>query len=201
MNKELFDNLRKLAKTPESFWPQLNVEKDKANDTNKTPYAGHSILDPVPGTPHPIQGNVFTHAPSDCTKSLNSQISNQMINNAKRKVITKTIDVAISSTAATREYTLDYKGYSKIIGYYIVYSSLGGLSSTGWKAGLSDGTRTILDLTTLDHFLATTGVAPKDRWHAEAEIGLPASKLVVSMANNATLGSAASFDVIAVLEE
>jgi len=113
-----------------------------------------------------------------------------MENKPNIKTITKTIDLAALSTASTREFKHDFgKEYKTIVGYYALLLQAGGLTTDRLKLGISDGNRTIIDPTGIDHFTINQSVAIKDRFYKDEPIDLPGGFINISLENSVAVGA------------
>lgn len=104
------------------------------------------------------------------------------------KTITKTIEIAVNSVATKREFKHEFGvEYKEVVGYYALLLQNGGLTTDKIKLGLSEGTRTIIDPTGINHFTVGQEVAIKDRFYKDEPILTPGGYINVSIDNLAAV--------------
>jgi len=170
-------------KTPEEYWPATEhaavnqAKKNNAeNSSNKQPSENNTI--------------------NQKTSEMNTNIPCE-----KTKIISKTIELATAMAAGTRT-TISTLGteYKRVLGYYMLQTSLGGLTAGEVKVGIGDGTRTVMENTNIDHYTASTSVPPNERFIKDI-IDLPAGKLEFALETDATTSSALEIQVIMKVEK
>jgi hypothetical protein len=176
MNTDLEKGLKNL-RTPESFWPPQN--------TSTTPASSDPPLTNNINQGQQMPGN-------QTKKAMDCKVIRHIV---------KTIDVANGTVAGTYSSTLSFgKEVKRILGYYAIVTSLGGLTIAQIKLGLADKTRTIIDPIQLEHYTVSTAVPIGKRFFTEEPIELNGGDLVVSIVNSATFSSAFQVQIIAKCE-
>lgn len=106
------------------------------------------------------------------------------------KTITKTIEIPALSVAAKREFKHEFGNEYKVVGgYYALLLNSGGLTTDKIKLGISEGTRTIIDPTGIDHFTVGKEVAIKDRFYKDEPIEIPGGYVNILIENTAAVGA------------
>ena len=109
---------------------------------------------------------------------------------SKLKTVTKTIEIPINSVAAKRELKHEFGvEYKKVKGYYLQLLNNGGLTNDKIMVGLSEGTRTIIDPTGINHFLVGQDVAIKDRFYKDEPVVIPGGYINVLIENTVAVGA------------
>lgn len=163
--------------TPEGMWPNMKSEATKTDlNTNKV------------NQQNTTQTNEFNN------KAMNPNCK------PNQKVISKSMTIASGSAAGTYEKeALFGNEYKRCLGYYFILVGNGGLTNNQIKIGISDGTRTVLEKTHIDHHTATTAVPIKDRFNREECIDLPAGKLIAQIETAAATVSTFEVQMIAIV--
>lgn len=117
------------------------------------------------------------------------------------KTITKTIDLASGSAASSYEYQLDFgKEYGRVIGYYAILSTAGGLTNAQIKLGFADEARTVIDPTLLDHWICSSSVPINERFYKCDPINMVSGRIKATLVTAAATVSALQLQIVAQVE-
>lgn len=167
--------------TPKNHWPEM-----KSNDPSTLKH----------NTPNKETSHQETNKPTN-TKTMES---NSCV--PQTKVIVKTISIANATAAGTTPTQHDLGNqYKKLLGYFIINNSLGGLTTAQIKVGLSDNNRTILDPVGLEYHNVSTSVPIKDRFNKEECISLSDGKVTTNTVTSAITTSALELQVLFLVEK
>ncbi len=100
------------------------------------------------------------------------------------KTVTKEIEIPINAVATKREFKHEFGvEYKRVVGYYALLLQNGGLTTDKIKVGISEGTRTIIDPTGVNHFTVGQDVKITDRFYKDEPIQIPGGYVTIMVEN------------------